>query len=936
MSYDLGTAHGKIVLDYNSDKDVGRAEDDIDKLERKARDADGTLGKLGKTLGAIGSGAKLGALAVSMTHAAAGAASLAIQIAGIVPALASILSLSSALPALYVGAAAAVGVMKAAFAGVGDVLAAAFDPKKLKEFQEGLKELSPAAQAFALQVKASVPAFKEYQQGLQEAFFSNAGLDKAVLRAVFVLGQLKTNLQGIAEDFGRLTKRFVEFATTQNSINFLNDSVANFRGLIQEASSALEPFLTGLRAVGDIGGSLLPRLGRAISDVGTRFGEWMSDIAASGQLQEWIDTAISTLQTLGGIVSNVGSILTSIFQAASDTGGGLLGTLQTITGEFAAFLNSAEGATAIRDLFSGIMEVARALAPVLTTLVGALAKALAPAIAQIANDLGPILLDVVERLAPAFAPLAAAAADLLSALAPLVPPIAQLVALLAGVLSKAIQALVAEFSPLIEIISGALIGAFEAFMPVIDAMAAGLPLAAEAGVALAQAFAPLVPIIVQLAQVFAESLIAVLPDLLGIAQQLIPVITQFATLMSDQLAESLNMLIAILPGLIQFLAAILPIVIQITTFGLRLSIWFMQFGAILRDFIGAVIQVGAALISGLVNGIVAAYQGVVSAGAAIINWFSELPGKIFGFIKALPSMLSNLFTKAIQGAAYAVGFGIGLIVAAVTKLPGMLLRALIAFPGMLANLFRNAWNALVRITTAGANAVINYFRQLPARTRSALASLGSLLASIGRNALRALVNAASSGANAFINFFRQLPGRTRSALGNLGQLLVSSGRAIIDGLIRGIRAGVDKVLGLIGDLANKIKGGFNDALSIFSPSREFKWSGQMIGEGLIDGLQSKLRAVAQMARTLAQTVIAPTVALPQTASATLNTVAPTAVQRIADRNAAAAGERTYHLDIDGRTIATIVIDTVTGNPKVVSKAANEGSRQNQFAGSGRR
>lgn len=937
MSYDLGTAHGKIVLDYDSSRDVDRAEKDIDKLERKAKESDGSLGKLGKTISGLASGAKLGGMAVAMTQAAAGAASLLVQVLGIVPALASILSLSSALPALYVGLAATVGVLKAAFSGVGETLSAAFDPKKAAKFNEALKELSPSAQKFALTVKDNVKALKDYQNGIQEAFFSKAGLDKAVLRGVYILGVLKDNVNGLASDFGRLAKRIVDFGTTQNSINFLQDSLANFRVLVQRATVGLEPMLAGLRAVGNVGMTLLPQLGSAIGSVTTRFGEWMQQIASDGRLEQWIDLAIDTLQTLGGIASNVGSILVDVFQAAGETGGGLLNTLEMVTGEFADFLNSAEGSAAIRDLFTAIMQVARALAPIVTTLAGALAKALAPAISQIAEDLGPILLDIVERLAPAFGPLIAAAADLISALAPLIPPIAQLVALLAGVLSGAIQTLVAEFSPLIDIIAGALTGAFEAFMPVIDAMAQGLPIAAKAGAAMAKAFAPLVPVIIQLATAIADSLVAALPDLLKAAEQLIPVFVQFATLMSEQLVVALTLLIQMLPGLIKLLIAVTPAIVQILTFGLRLSIWAMQFGAALRDLIGTIISFVGSLIGSLVDGVVSAYNGVVDAGRAIINWFSALPGRIMAFLKAFPGMILNLFRTAMNGVIYAVGFGIGLIVGSMIKLPGLILRALIAFPGQLANLFRSAWNMLVRVTTAGANAVITYFRNLPNRTRSALSSLGSTLMTIGRNALRNLVNAATSGLNTFLGFFRNLPGRTRSALGNLGQLLTSSGKAIIQGLINGVNSGIDKILGMIGNLADKIKGAFNDALSIFSPSREFFWSGTMIGEGLMDGVKSKLSAVRKIAEQLAQTVAAPTVALPTKVGTVLSTSLPSVLTRINDRSTTTKqGEfGPYHLEVDGRTLASIVIDTVTGNPRVVSKASAEGNRRSTFMGSGR-
>jgi hypothetical protein len=81
-----------------------------------------------------------------------------------------------------------------------------------------------------------------------------------------------------------------------------------------------------------------------------------------------------------------------------------------------------------------------------------------------------------------------------------------------------------------------------------------------------------------------------------------------------------------------------------------------------------------------------------------------------------------------------------------------------------------------------------------------------------------------------------------------------------------------------------------------------------------------LGAVSPMARAMAPT--------PSTGRSGTSTTPSGATTRD-------AGTRTYHLDIDGSTIASIVVDTITGNPTVVSKAASEGTRVRTFTGSGR-
>lgn len=936
MSYDLGTAHGKIVLEYKSDKDVDKAKRDVDSLARKAKEGDSTFKKLGAAISALGKGAAIGGIVTSLAASAAQAGALLIQLLGMVPALASIASLSAALPAIFAGLIATIGVLKAAFAGVGTAITAAFDTEHPEKFNKALEKLSPSARKFALALREAVPQLKAIQQGIQEAFFRQ-NLQQFIPRIVAGLKSLNPQLQALATDFALLGREIATATVDRDRFwEFLDSAIVSVRGNLRALIPAIAPVVDGLLKVGEVGLPLFDRMGAAIGANAKQFGEWMQEIATSGQLESWIETALATLKTLGGIISNVGSILSSVFLAAETSGGGLLNTLEDITGQAAEFLNSSEGFDALVELFGAILELAGQLAPIILTLASALAKALGPAVQRLAEELGPILLDVVEQLAPAFGPLAEAIVDLLAAVAPLLPPIAKLVALLAGVLATAVSALTREFGPLIDIIGEALLGALEHLTPLIDEMAKGLPLAAEAGVALAAAFAPLMPVIVELGKTLADSLIEVMPELREATAELLPVFIEFATLMGGQLAESLALVVKLLPGMVKIFATVAPIFLQIVAAGLKLIMWLVEMeDAFTRLVAGIVLFIGT-LVKGLVNGLIAAYNGVVAAGAAVIGWFQRLPGVILGFLQALPGMLLNLFVTMLQSVAFAIGFGAGLIVGFFTKLVPDILAALVALPGQLWTLFTNALTNAKNATLAGINAVVKFFRDLPARAKSGANSLGSQITAVARSAMTSFRNAISSGVNSLLAFFRNLPNNMRNALGNLGNLLYNSGVNIINGLIRGVAAGVNYVLNLINNLGSNILRAFNRALSIFSPSKEFKVSGEMIGEGLIDGLLAKMTAVRKTAEQLAATVIRPTVALPTTAGAIVNTAAPQALQRATE--AASAAGRTfgpYHLEVDGKVLASIVIDTVTGNPKVVSKASAEGGRQATWTGSGR-
>lgn len=944
MSYDLGTAHGQIILSYDSDRDVDRAERDIDKLDRKAKTTGLDFKKFGKILGdvggIIGKGAKFAGITVALIEASAAAASLGIQILGIVPNLVSILSLSAALPGIFVGMAAAAGVLKAVFAGIGPALKAAFDPTKAAAFDKAIKNLSPSAQAFAKSVQANAKGLKDLGKGLQEAFFQTSHLSSSFGRAVGILKTMSPQLRGVAADFGEITRQVVNFALSGDSVTFVNKAIGEFRNALADVTPSIVPILAGLRAVGTVGLSLIPKLSGAVGILAIQFADWLQGIAADGRLQTWINTALQTLKSLGSVIANVFSIFNSVVTAANSVGGGLLNTLALITGQFADFLKSAAGGQAMRDLFASILAVAKQLSPAITTLVGALATALAPAIATIAEDLGPILLQTVNALVPAFKPLASALAAVLVAIAPLVPPLAQLVALLAQGLSSALLAIVNELGPLISLFAQGLTKALTGIAPLFDVLNENLPLTAKLGAEMAASFAKLMPTLIELGNAIMSALVPVLPQLTAAAATLAPKLAELAAVVANNLNTALQILIPFIPGLVQAFVNLFVALSKIEGAALTVITTVLK-------IVGAFFALTSAIVSflqavpGALSAAFAFISNLISTFASgVVAFFTALPARIGAVVAAIPGVLLGAFEAMIAEGAATLGFGIGLLVGLFTRFPFTAAAAIGNLAGLIGGKIREAWNAAVSATVSGVSAAVSAAFRLPGRTVSAIASLAGLIASIARSAWSGLVSRFNSGISNAASSAGTLPRRIKGALGNLGSLLVSSGQSLISGLINGIQSGIGRVLGMVSSLASRVKSAFNSALSIFSPSKVFFESGVNIDEGLIGGLQHKLGDVVQMAKKLAASVIAPTWKLG-------NSVAPTIVDAVAAAPGVKAGtvDRTgagaltfgpYHLEVDGQVIASLAIDAVTGAPVVVSDAADEGARQKAWAGSGRR
>jgi phage-related protein len=866
MSYDLGTAYGTIELDYDggiaaeqAQRDIDKVGDEAKKSERQLKSFSDQLDSVFKGLTALGKGAGILALSGTLSQAVISAGALAIQLLGAVPPLASMLSFASTLPALLAGAALSAGVLAAAFAGVEDALSAAISGDA-EEFAEAIEKLSPAARSFAESFRDAMPAIKAVQQGIQEAFFGNAGLESSVRRGVAQLQTLRPVLEGIAARFGGLTAELVRVGTSAQSLEFVTQTGLSLQRVLDAFKPAIEPLISGLTAAGAIGLPVLEGLGAAVAQLAVNFGDWLNRIAETGQLSEWLSTAIATAQTLGNIVLNLGQTIGTVFGIANSVGGSFLDTLELLTNNLLNFVQSAEGSRAIATLFQTISAAASTLVPVVLTLVGALVNALGPAIIELAATLGPVLLETVNALAPAFGPVAQGILAIAQAVSPLLPLLGQLVAFLGTYLGGVAQVLAATLGPLIELIAGGLTQAFAALMPVItELFANGLPLAIEAGLALASAFEPLVPLLVQLATTLASSLLPVLPEIQqAVGDGLIPAITEFATALSGVLADGLQRIIPMIPILVQGFVALVPVIIAVYTTGLQLLTWLVQFSGFLASIPGAIFAFGAALVSGFVNAITGAYNAVITFGGMILAFFQALPGQIMSFVSSLPGLLAGWAMSAINGALFAFGYGIGLIIKLVTQWIPTMMAAIAGLPAQLGALAQRAWTAVVNFFTSGINSAVNLAQSLPGRVSGAVSSLVSLIGNTARSAWDGAVNAFSNGVSRAVSLAQSLPGRIAGAVGGLGSLLYGAGRDAIQGLINGIGSLVDAAAGAARAAAQRVADGIKSALKIGSPSRLLFQYGAWTTEGFINGLKSLQGQLSNVAETLAGTAIAPT------------------------------------------------------------------------------
>jgi hypothetical protein len=420
----------------------------------------------GKIFDLLGSAAKWTAFTGGIATVGAAAASAAGYLVAVAAAIAPVGGLLAALPGIALVGASAFTVWKLATGGLGEAMSALLSgiPEAIAA---AYSKLSESGRAFANEFEKAIPLLRDFQQAAQGAFLDPilGQLD----RWLWALGGLKPAVKDLAAEFGGLVRTFFDFATAPRSIEQLDGVLRDTHSLVSAIHGALQPLLTGFLDLGVVGSGWLAGMSTGLRDVLTRFGEWMSRIAESGQALAWMDRGLVVLKQLGALIKDVWDIFDGLMDAARTAGGDVLGVLGQLVDAFAKWVNSAKGQEALVAVFKALNQIGSALLPVITALGGAIAV-LAPIVGQLAELIGPILTTAVNALAPAIAALGPGAIAVFTALGAAVQTLADSGALTE--IGRALAALLIALAPLLPALADLLVPTLRALAVLVTSVVA--------------------------------------------------------------------------------------------------------------------------------------------------------------------------------------------------------------------------------------------------------------------------------------------------------------------------------------------------------------------------------------------------------------------------------------------------------------------------------
>ncbi|ULR50588.1 phage tail protein [Streptomyces deccanensis] len=375
-------------------------------------------------------------------------------------------TLQNIAPAAGVGVSAmlavrqASAVVKLAAVGMDEALSSALDPSKGEEFAEALKKLSPEARAFALAVQDAAPALRDLQQDVQNRVFQGLAedLERAGRSAFPIVRRELLDTAGALNLMGQgalgAAKQLAEDGTLGRAMGSASKGLLNLSGIPGVVATALGQ-------VAAAAGPSFERLTEKAGDAAFRIGDKLGKAFESGAMERAIENAIDLIGDLLDVGGNIGTVLSNVFGAAQASGGGLVGTLEKITGALAEVTGTQEFQDALQALMSVTSNLADNVLPLLATAF----EMLLPVITEISpfvNDLVDILGEELAKALPELTPLLEEAARNFGELAPilgeLIPPLMEIVTAALPLMGIYLQLT----SELLQLLAPALVGVAEA------------------------------------------------------------------------------------------------------------------------------------------------------------------------------------------------------------------------------------------------------------------------------------------------------------------------------------------------------------------------------------------------------------------------------------------------------------------------------------------
>lgn len=228
----------------------------------------------------------------------------------------------------------------------------------------------------------------------------------------------------------------------------------------------------------------------------------------------------------------------------------------------------------------------------------------------------------------------------------------------------------------------------------------------------------------------------------------------------------------------------------------------------------------------------------------VVTFFTELPGKIAQFLTDAYDKAKTWVTDMVSKAKE-VG----------TEFINHVVSFFKTLPGKLAQFFTDAFNKTKTwvtdmvskakdMGTKFIDAVVSFFKNLPGKIATWLLSALQKVTTWAKDMATKGTSAAKELVNAVVNGLKNLP----SKVGEIG-------KSLITGLWNGITSKINWLKDKISSFASGILDGIKDAFGVNSPSKETAWIGEMLDQGLAQGVLNARKSPVQAMQQVSGSVL---------------------------------------------------------------------------------
>lgn len=240
-------------------------------------------------------------------------------------------------------------------------------------------------------------------------------------------------------------------------------------------------------------------------------------------------------------------------------------------------------------------------------------------------------------------------------------------------------------------------------------------------------------------------------------------------------------------------------------------------------------------INNIVNGIVTFIQSIPQKVNAFVQSTIAFIGKIPYYIGFAIGFIIGKFSQFVQ----AVPNFITSVINWFKELPSKIWEVMVDLGTKIANWFITTKDNVVNQTSEIINTIIMWFQELPGKIWNTLVETINNIKNWLVNMYNTCKEAIKNLVNDIVNWFKKLPGD-----------MLNIGKNIIDGLWEGIKNAKNWLAGKVKDFAKGILDGMRKALGIHSPSTEFAMLGKFSVLGYTEELDKMAKTVqGQIAET---------------------------------------------------------------------------------------